>query len=370
MRARRLIVEPRGRPPLLTRLLFPVVSVLGAGAIGAALLAAAGHDPIEAYLRVVRSSFGSTVGWVRTLISSIPLIFTATAAAVAFRMKVWNIGGEGQFYIGAIGASGVALALGDSMPRPLELLLPLAAGLLAGAFWSALAAIPRAYLRTDEVISTLMLNFIALHLMNYLIFGSVSFWRDPEYLAFPAGRDIPAAAELPRIWLRLHWGFPIAIATAALVWWVLRSSRWGFDVRVIGDSPRAARYAGMPVARRVVSVLMVSGALAGLGAAVFVMGTTHSLEPSSIAVGFGYTGIVVAAVARLDALAIVPVSILIAGLTNAGASLQVLGIPNDIVVLLQGLALLLVAAAEFFLHNRVKLVSRAPGPEEAGEAAA
>ena len=363
MAARRLVVEPRGRPPLAARVLFPVASVLGAGAIGAVLLVAAGHDPIEAYRRVVQSSFGSDLGWVRTLISSIPLIFTATAAAVAFRIKVWNIGGEGQFLLGAIGASGVALALGDAAPRPFALLLPLLAGLLAGALWSALAAIPRAYLRTDEVISTLMLNFVALHLVNYLIFGTVSFWRDPEYLAFPSGRDIPAVAELPRIWLRLHWGFPIAVATAVLLWWVLRSSRWGFDVRVIGDSPRAARYAGMPVARRIVSVLMVSGAIAGLGGAVHVMGTTMALQPGSLAVGFGYTGIVVAAVARLDALAIVPVSILIAGLTNAGSSLQVIGIPSEIVVLLQGLALLLVAAAEFLLHNRVGFAARATRAE-------
>lgn len=366
--ARRIVVQPRGRPPLLARLLFPVASVLGAGAIGAVLLLAAGHDPVEAYLRVVRTSFGSDIGWVRTLISSIPLIFTATAAAVAFRMKVWNIGGEGQFLLGAIGASGVALALGEGSPRPVALLLPLLAGVVAGASWSALAAVPRAYLGTDEVISTLMLNFVALHLMNYLIFGSVSFWRDPKYLAFPSGRDIPAVAELPRIWLRLHWGFPIAVATAALLWWVLRSSRWGFNVRVIGDSPRAARYAGMPVARRVVSVLMVSGAIAGLGGAVHVMGTTMALQPGSIAVGFGYTGIVVAVVARLDPLAIVPVSILISGLTNAGSSLQILGIPSEIVVLLQGLALLLVAAAEFFLHNRVGFATRLPRVLDTSEA--
>lgn len=361
-------MEPRGRPSLAARILLPMGSVAAAGVIGAVLLLAAGHDPVEAYREVIESGFGSDLAWARTLISATPLILTAVAAAVAFRMRLWNIGGEGQLYLGAIAASGVALALGDGVAPVLGVVLSLAAGVAAGALWAALAALPRAYLRTDEVISTLMLNFIALYLMNYLIFGSVSFWRDKERLSFPSGRLIPEVAELPRIWLRLHVGILIAVAVALLLWWLLRSSRWGFDLRVIGDSPRAARYAGMRVARRVVSVLVVSGAVAGLAGAVLITGSTQALRPSGIAVGLGYTGIVIAAVSRLNPLATVPISILIAGLLNAGTSLQVLGVPSDLVVLLQGLALLLVAAAEFFLTNRVRLAARS-APVAEGEAA-
>jgi len=342
------------------RVVFPLASVVGAAAIGAGLLLLAGHDPIEAYRLVGRAGFGTKLVWVRTLITSTPLILASLAAAVAFRMRIWNIGGEGQLYLGAVGAAGVALALGDSAPATLIIPASLAAGVAAGGLWAALAAFPRAYFRTDEVISTLMLNFVALHLMNYLIFGSESFWRDqnPFYSGFPSGRAIPAAAELPRVWLRLNAGFPIAVAVALLIWWALRSSRWGFDLRVIGDSPAAARYAGMNVSRRVVSVLVVSGAIAGLGGAILLTGSTHALQPNGIAVGIGYTGIVVAAVSQLDPLAILPVSILIAGLTNAGSSLQAHGIPNNIVVLLQGLVLILVAAAQFFLRNRVRLAAR------------
>lgn len=361
-------MEPRGRPSLAARILLPMGSVAAAGVIGAVLLLAAGHDPVEAYREVIESGFGSDLAWARTLISATPLILTAVAAAVAFRMRLWNIGGEGQLYLGAIAASGVALALGDGVAPVLGVVLSLAAGVAAGALWAALAALPRAYLRTDEVISTLMLNFIALYLMNYLIFGSVSFWRDKERLSFPSGRLIPEVAELPRIWLRLHVGIVIAVAVALLLWWLLRSSRWGFDLRVIGDSPRAALYAGMRVARRVVSVLVVSGAVAGLAGAVLITGSTQALRPSGIAVGLGYTGIVIAAVSRLNPLATVPISILIAGLLNAGTSLQVLGVPSELVVLLQGLALLLVAAAEFFLTNRVRLAARS-APVAEGEAA-
>ena len=353
-----IVVERRGRPTLLARTLLPLGSVLGAVSIGGLFLLAAGHDPLEVYQAVLRSGFGSDLAWVRTLISATPLILTAIAVAVAFRMKIWNIGGEGQLLIGAIAASGVALALGESAPSFLAVLASLAAGIVAGALWASLAALPRAYLHADEVISTLMLNFVALYLMNYLIFGSVSFWRDAEALSFPRGRLIPAGAELPQIWMRLSVGLPIAVAVALLFWWLLRSSKWGFEIRVIGDSPLTGRYAGMSVSRKIVSVLLVSGGIAGLAGAVLVTGSTHSLAPVSLAVELGYTGIVVAAVARLHPLAIIPVAVLVAGLSNAGSSLQVLGVPSDIVVLLQGLILLLVAAAEFLRDNRIRLVSR------------
>ena len=354
---RRLVsVEPRGVPSVWVRLAFPVAAILGAGAAGAVLLLATGHAPLPAYQAIARASFGNKFGWMSTLISASPLILTAVAAAVAFRMKVWNIGEEGQLYLGAIAASGVALALGGHVPAPVALPIVLAAGFVGGAAWAALAAYPRAYLRTDEVISTLMLNFIALYLMNFLIFGSVSFWRDRKNITFPGGRLIPRTAQLPDIWLRLHLGFVLALGVAVLLWWWLRSSRWGFDLRVIGDSVRAARYAGMNVARRTVSVLLFSGAIAGLAGAIQVSGVTQALQPRSLVANIGYTGIVVAVVARLNCLAIIPVAIVIAGLSNAGSSLQILGIPSDIVLLLQGLALLLVAAGEFFLHNRVRVL--------------
>jgi general nucleoside transport system permease protein len=348
-------VEPRGRPSLLVRVASPLIAVVGAGAVGALLLLATGHSPTEAYARIARASFGNRFGWVSTLISATPLILTSVAASVAFRMKVWNIGAEGQLILGAVAASGLALALGEAAPPILALTVVLLVGVVAGALWAALAAVPRAYLHTDEVITTLMLTFIAQHLIDYFIFGSVSFWRDTGSITFPKGRLIPEAAQLPTIWLRLHAGLLIAIGVAAFFWWLMRWSRWGFDVRVIGASPRTALYAGMSVARRTLSVLMISGAVAGLAGAIQVTGVTQALEPKSIAVGVGFTGILVAAVARFDFLAIVPVSILIAGLTNAGASLQILGIPADIVILLQGLALLLVAAGEFLLHNRVRI---------------
>lgn len=353
--ARRIRVEPRGIPPLWLRILHPVLSVLAAAVVGAAILAATGHAPIEAYRKVFTAGFGDSRVLARSLILSTPLILTALAAAIPFRMKVWNIGAEGQLYLGAICGSGVALVLGDGLPAIIILPAMMLGGMVGGALWAGLAALPKAYLNTDEVITTLMLNFIALHLLSYLIFGSVSFWRATERVIFPSGKSIPEAARLVKIWGPLHAGFLIALAAAVLVWLLLRSTRWGFELRVMGDSARSARYSGMRVDRKLVSVLLISGALAGLAGAIEVSGPIGGLEPVALSTGMGFTGIVVAAVARLSALGIIPVAILIAGLSNSATGLQSLGIPIDTVFVLQGLIFLFVVGGEFFLENRVRL---------------
>ncbi|MFN8233882.1 MAG: ABC transporter permease [Actinomycetota bacterium] len=332
-----------------------LIALAGVALVGGLLLQVTGFPPVAAYRDILVSSFGGSFAWARTLISSTPIIFTALAAAVAFRARIWNIGGDGQFIVGAIAASFVALSLGPSLPGSVVIVLALVGGVVGGALWASIAAFPRSYLGTDEVISTLMLNFVALYLMNYLIFGSLSFWRETVDATFPSGRAIPGSTELPQLWLRLHMGFLIAVACAVACWFLLRSSRWGFDLRVIGDSPVAARYAGINVTRRTLGVLVISGAFAGLGGAVEILGTTFALSPGSLSAGVGYVGIVVAAVAGLNPLAIVVVAILLAGFTNAGTSLQILGVPGQLVILLQGLALLFVAGAEFFRRYRLSL---------------
>jgi len=353
--ATRLVTaEPRGLAPLWLRLLLPVLSLAAAALVGAAILLASGHSPIEAYRKVFTGGFGTSRVLARSLIQATPLILTALAAAIPFRMKVWNIGAEGQLYLGAIFGSGFALVLGDGLPAIVMLPAMMLAGIVGGALWAGLAAIPKAYLNTDEVITTLMLNFIALHLLNYLIFGSVSFWRDTVRVTFPSGKSIPEAARLARIWGPLHAGFLIALAAAVIIWLLLRATRWGFELRVIGDSPRAARYSGMRVDRKLVAVLVVSGALAGLAGAIEVSGPIGGLEPVALSTGLGFTGIVVAAVARLSALGIIPVAILIAGLGNSATGLQLIGIPFDIVLVLQGLIFLFVVGGEYFLRNRIR----------------
>ena len=366
----KLSVAPRAMPSLGLRAGVSVVSLLAAGAVGGAVLVVAGNDPLEAYRTMIDASVSGWRPLTRTLTLATPLILTGLAAAVAFRMRIWNIGAEGQLYMGAVAASGLAVALPAGIPKPLMLLAILLAGMAAGAVWAGLAAVPKAYFNTDEVITTLMLNFVALSFMNYLIFGSVSFWRDTE-ATFPEGKPIPASAELPVVSHRLHYGIAVAVAAAVVLWWALRRTSWGFELRTIGDSRPAARYAGIRVRTKVLSVLALSGALAGLAGAIEISGVIKSLEPRAVAAELGFTGIVVAAVARLNPLAVLPVAAFLAAVVTSGSRLQRIGIESEIVFLLQGLIFLFVAAGDFFLANKVTLARRpdqspAPTPAPAG----
>ena len=352
----RVSVEPRARPALPVRLGVPVASLAAAGVVGAVVILISGASPIEAYRTMLDSSLNGWRPLTRTLVLATPLILTGLAAAVAFRMKVWNIGAEGQLYMGAIAAAGLSLALPSDTPKLLMLVAILVAGAAAGAVWAGLAALPKAYFNTNEVITTLMFNFVALYFMNYLIFGSVSFWRDPE-ATFPQGKIVPDAAQLPIISHRLHYGLLIALAAALALWWSLRGTTWGFELRTIGDSPAASRYAGMSVSGKILSVLALSGALAGVAGAIEVSGVLKTLDPRAIATELGFTGIVVAAVARLNPLGVVPVAVLLGAVVASGTNLQRIGIEAEIVFLLQGLIFLFVASGEFFGANRL-VVSR------------
>lgn len=245
MRIGRVTVEPRPHHTVWLALGVAVLAVVAAVVLGAIFLLWTGHDPAEVYLHMLRRAFGSRRAWEGTLVSATPLVLTGLAAAVAFKMLVWNIGAEGQLYLGAIGAAGVAIALGPEAPPVVAVAAGLLVGVVGGAVWASLAGIPRVAFGTNEIITTLMLNFVALNLMNYLVFGSSSPWRDPEATNFPQGRPIPDPAQLPELSGRLHWGFVLAVAVAVLVWFAVRWTRWGFELRVVGDSPAAARYAGI-----------------------------------------------------------------------------------------------------------------------------
>ena len=336
----------------------PLASVLAALAVGAAFLLLAGHDPVLVYREMLRAAFTTRFGIEDTLVSATPLILTGLAAAVAFRFKLYNIGAEGQLYLGAIVASGIVLAVGTRVPAPVAVALVILGGAAGGMLWMAVPALSRAWLGTSEIITTLLFNYVALYLLQYLIFGSRSPWRDATVTNFPQGRRLPEAALLPQ-WgtSRISLGLAIGVAAALAVWVLLARTRFGFQLRVFGDSPAAARYAGIPVRRTTVTVLLLSGALAGLAGASEVAGRTGMLDPNGLAVGFGYTGIIVAALARYNPVAVPGVALLIGGLQNAGTALQSLPgarVPVAISTMLQGAILLFVLAGELSLHYRVR----------------
>jgi simple sugar transport system permease protein len=361
---RRLIVEPRGLAPWWLKLLIPVASVFAALIVGALFLSLTGNDWFEVYGKMLDTAFGSGRGFAETLVSATPLILTGVAAAIAFRMLVWNIGGEGQLIFGAIVAAGVGIWLSGSTPPIIAITAVVIAGAVGGAFWASLSAVPKVYLGTNEIITTLMLNFIALNLMQYLVLGSFSPWRDPEATQFPQGRPIIDTGRIPEFFHRLDWGLFIAIAVAVLAWFVISKTRSGFEYRIVGDSFDTARYAGIKVPKKVLGTFLASGAAAGLAGSILVAGILGKMDPRSLDLGLGFIGIIVAALARLNPIAIIPVAILMGALNNAGPALQSIGVPSATVTILQGAILLFAVAGEFLIANRFRRPDRTPEDAE------
>jgi len=354
----RVFPSGRGRSAILA-------SSILAGLLGGSLpILLSGSNPWEVYLEVADSMVGSVRSFHETLRATTPLILTGLAAAVAFRMRLYTIGAEGQLYIGAIAASGAALALGEGNSAVYVVPLTLLAGAAGGAAWALVIAVPRAYFGTDEVVGTLMLNFIALGIMNWLIFGSVSYWRDRQNLGFPGGKVIPESGRLHQFWGRADIGIFIAVAVAVALWLHLRWSARGFEWRVIGDSDRAAVYAGINVRRQVIVGLTLSGAFAGAAGATQITSVTYALEPRAIeAGGLGFTGIVVAAVAGLNPRIIVPAAFVIAGITTSGPSLNQIGVSPAAIIALEGILLLCVAGGQFFHHFTLRSAPAAAAPD-------
>ncbi len=362
-----LRLEKRLTPWRAAAILVPLVSIFLALAAAAALLALVGADPWTTYKAMALGAFGGKYNLTETLVKAIPLMLTGLGVAVAFRMQFWNIGAEGQLVMGGFAAAGVALFLPEALPGlPSWLLLPLMglAGFAMGALWGLVPALLKAYLSVNEIITSLMLNYVAILWVEYLFVGP---WKDPKGFGFPGTAQFVEAAWLPRLVGRVHLGLIIALVAAVVLWLVLARTKWGYEIRVIGENPRAARYAGISLARNIILVMILSGGLAGLAGFGEVAGISHRLQ-KGLAVGYGYTAIIVAWLGRLQPASIVLVAILLAGLLVGGDQLQItMGLPASVALVLQGLILFFVLGGNIFIDYRLRVVrsQAAPAAEEA-----
>ncbi len=316
------------------------------------LLALRGTSPIEGITTLFQGAFGSRWAIEDSLIKAIPIFLCSLGVAVAFRLQVWNIGAEGQFALGAMGATWIALSFPD---WPGYLLLPamVCMAAVAGGIWGVIPAFLRQRLRTNEIIVTLMMNYIAILLLDYLVFGV---WKDPTSYGFPMTPAFSEGAIVGRIGASgVHWGILHCLALGLVVWIFFGYTRLGFELKASGDSVRAARYAGLPYDGLVVLVMAISGALAGWAGFLEASATINRLQPS-IMVGYGYTAIVVAWLARLNPLSIGVASFLLAGLRVGVEGLQLdLQVPADFGRIIEGLILLSVLAGGLFTAYRLKL---------------
>lgn len=353
----KLVLERRSETPAVLNIFVPVGSLLAALAAGAIFLELDGLSAGTVYRDFVEASFTTWFGFTDTVALAIPLVLTGLAAAVTFRMNLFNIGAEGQLYAGAIGASWAGLALAPSLSPVLAALVILLFGAIGGALWILPAAIFRAVRGTNEIISTLMLTFVALFLMRWLIFGSKSYWRDQSSTNFPQGKRLALDVRLDSFGAtRIHWGIAASLVAAVLVWVLLRLTRVGYDMDVVGASESAARYAGISVPKTMIGAFVLSGALAGLAGATEVGGRAYALDPNGLEVGLGFAGIVVASLARYNPLAVVAVALFIGGFRNAGFALQSTGVPAEVSTMLEGAVLLFAIGGEVFVRNRVRLI--------------
>jgi simple sugar transport system permease protein len=357
----KISVEPRLRenPGWLS----PAVSlgaIILALLLGALVIKLAGGDPWRAYKHIGEASFGSLGVFSDTLVKAIPLMLVGLGCAVAFRMKIWNIGAEGQFYMGAFGASMVVLVpiLPAETSRWIFIPVMIVFGIAFGAFWGFIPGFLKARFNVNEIISTLMMNYIAIAWNNYWIFA---IWTEG---GFQMSRVFPKTAWLPRLadyarevpifrGLTTHLGLVFAILAAVIVWLILFRSKWGYQIRLIGDNPRAAQYAGISISKNIVLIMMLSGALAGLAGMSEVTGVVHRLQ-ERISPGYGFSGIIVAWLAKLNPFIIILVSVLFGALILAGREIQPSGVPK----MIQGIILVCLIASDFLLRYEFKISRR------------
>lgn len=354
-------VEPRvDNPPRWFSPMLSIVAVIAALLIGALVIWLGGGDPWKAYTHIARYSFGSVGVLSDTMVKAIPLMLVGLACSLAFRMKLWNIGAEGQFFLGAFGASMIVLlpVLPEDAPKWQFIVVMALSGMLFGALWGFIPGFLKAKFNVNEIISTLMMNYIAVEWNNYFIYAV---WSER---GFQMSRMFQRNAWLPRLsdfadkvpalgGLTTHLGLAFALVAAVVLWLILYKSQWGYEIRLIGDNPRAAQYAGVSISKNVILVMMLSGALAGLAGMSEISGVVHRLQ-GAISPGYGYTGIIIAWLAKLNPLVVILVSILFGALILAGREVQPTGVPT----LIQGVIMVSLIASDFFLSNRITITRR------------
>lgn len=337
--------------------LVPILSIIAGLIIGAIFMLIIGADPIEAYKVLWNASFGSMRGFGEMLVNTIPLIFTGLAVAFGFRIGLFNIGGDGQFLIAYLASA----AIGFMFQLPMYIHLPFAilGGIVAGGVWAGFAGYLKAKLGVHEVITTIMMNYIALYFVGYMAGGP---WKAEGQL--PATPKIFETAKLPRITplMRIHWGILLALAAAVFIYWLLFKTTFGYEIRATGENPDAAEFGGINVARNMVLAMFISGALAGLAGTSQALGLEYRAYQPFGFIGYGFTGIAVALVGKSHPIGVVLAALLFGVLSRGAMMMQsMVGVPKEVVEIIQGIIIIFVASEYIFKYLSRKWQERKGG---------
>jgi len=338
--------------------LLPVFATFAALAVGAIMLLILGANPIQAYGALLEGAFGSGNALAETAVKAVPLLLVALGICIAFRANVINIGGEGQMIIGAIMGTAVGLALAGG-PSWLVVPLALVAGFVGGAIWGAIPGALKAYFSVNEILSTVMMNAIAVQIMNYLLRGPMIDPAQAELASqIPQTAPLDVAFRLPRLVpTRLHLGAAIAIGLAILVYILLWRTTLGYRIRAVGQNPDASRYGGIRVRRQIVIALLLSGAFAGLAGVIQVYGLNYRMITDGSSTGFtgsaGFNGIVAALFGQLHPLGAIPASFFFGALLVGANKLQrVMQVPSAFIIALNGLVVVFVVSSDIWRRRR------------------
>ena len=353
---------PRAKPSL-ARVIFrpmltPFLAIITALLIGALVMLLSGDNPLFAYFGLFRGAFGSAQGLAKTIRKVTPFIFTGLSVAFAFKAGLFNIGASGQFLIGTVCSVAVGVHF-EGLPFLIHMPLALLAGMLGGAVWGAIPGLLKVWRGTHEVISTIMLNYVASLLSGWMVYAGGTQGQNPGPLSDPEAaaraisetKDVLVNARIP--WMfglgppyRIHWGIVIALITALVIWWLLWKTTIGFEIRTVGLAPRAAKYAGMKAGKTVVMTMAIAGLLAGMAGAVDTLGLNHKFAPEFTG-SAGFEGITIALLGKTHPLGIVLSAFLIGGMNAGAAKMQFdSGVAAEIIQVVQALVLAFVAAPE------------------------
>lgn len=354
----------------LVDVLLPVSAALAALFVGAVMLLFLKVNPIEAYKALWDGAFGSSNAFAETLVKATPLLLVALGICISFRADVINIGGEGQMIVGAIFATWVGLTF-TGLPGWLVITLAMLAGFAGGGIWGGIPGLLKAYFNVNEILSTVMMNAIAVQLMNFLLRGPLIDPAQAELASkIPQTARLLEAFQLPRlIPTRLHLGALIAVILAVLVYILLWRTTLGYRIRAVGQNPHASRYAGIKVQRHVVLALLLSGAFAGLAGATQVFGVNYRMITDGSASGFtgsaGFNGIVAALFGQLHPILSIPASILFGALLVGANKMQrVVQVPSALIIALNGLVVVFVVSSEVWRRRRQKRRLAAAGQDD------